>query len=64
MTDKYDRYRNRYIPNTQIVDNGFLYRGARLYNEIPDSFRTLIREKLQQTIKMYISERELCDSKD
>ena len=61
---KTDVFRPIYKPKTKGVDNGCLYRGAIQYNSLPDSMKTLTREKYISTLKDYLAERDLWDTGD
>ena len=62
--DKIRKYRPLYIPESKFMEYSCIYRGAKLFNGIPQSYKQLSVERFKTTIKGYIAERVLWDSMD
>ena len=54
VRSKFDKYVPKYIPTYKFIENGCLYRGAKMFDSIPVTYRLFSAEKLKNTIKAYI----------
>ena len=46
------------------MQNGIFYRGATIYNDLPDKMKILPHNKFQQKLKLHLNEFSVWDSYD
>ena len=61
---KSNKYRPRYLPTAMSIDNGCLYKGARIFDSLPDNCKLYTKEKFRKFLKGYLAEREVWDTHD
>ena len=57
-------FRPKYIPKTKHVENGFLYKGAQLYNKLPCELKVLNRERFATKLRSHLSSNVVWDTRD
>ena len=64
IREKLRKYRPIYMPKSKFVENGCLYRGAKLFDSLPSEYKILTADKFQKTLKGYLAERDIFDTHD
>ena len=62
--DKVRKYRPNYMPKTKFLENGCLYRGAKIFDSIPNEYKLFNADKFRKTLKGYLTERDIWDTHD
>ena len=60
LEDKNKRYkkftfRPAYIPKLKSMENTFFYKGANIYNDLPQTIKNLEHNKFQSNLKIYFT---------
>ena len=54
----------KYMPTTLKIENGCIYKGAKLYNNLPCEIKNVTKNKFNKFLKVYLEEREVWNSLD
>ena len=57
-------FRPSYLPKLKNMQNGIFYRGATIFNDLPDKMKILPHNKFQQKLKLHLNEFSVWDSYD